>query len=135
MARGGFADVKFDQTQEPDYNFVLPHRNPLQCSIRALALLLHYIFDQQGILEKLGEWDWYQGSTWHKVNFSPLRLWPLFNLPYQITLLFGRKVGEPCNTDTLRKMYKVFLKHSTVKSKRILHLLRKVVPTQMEDMG
>jgi hypothetical protein len=55
------------QTLEPEYNFVLPHRDPLCCAVGAIALLLHYVFDHQGLLRKHPDWDWSRGSTWHKV--------------------------------------------------------------------
>jgi hypothetical protein len=55
------------QTLEPEYNFVLPHRDPLCCAVGAIAVLLHYIFDHQNLLGKHTDWDWSRGSTWHKV--------------------------------------------------------------------
>jgi hypothetical protein len=55
------------QTSEPEYNFVLPHRDPLCCAVGALAVLLHYVFDHQDILRKQPDSDWSQISTWNKV--------------------------------------------------------------------
>ena len=55
------------QKQEPNYNFVLPHRNPLRCPIGALAILLHYVFDQEELISQVAEWDWSRASTWRQV--------------------------------------------------------------------
>lgn len=52
------------QKREPDYNFVLPHCDPLQCSIGALAILLHFVFDQEYLCAKTPGWDWSCLSTW-----------------------------------------------------------------------
>ena len=52
------------QKREPDYNFVLPHHDPLQCSIGALAILLHFVFDQEDLCAKTPGWDWSCPSTW-----------------------------------------------------------------------
>ena len=56
------------QKREPDYNFVLPHREPLRCSIGALAILLHFVFDQEDLCAKTPGWDWSSPSTWRKVS-------------------------------------------------------------------
>ncbi|KAN0126223.1 hypothetical protein V8E53_015268 [Lactarius tabidus] len=69
---------------EPDYNFVLPHCEPLQCSIGALAILLHFVFDQEGLVAKTPGWDWSCPSTWRMIR-----------------LMFGKTVGKPCSPDTL----------------------------------
>jgi hypothetical protein len=52
------------QKQGPNYNFVLPHCEPLQYSIGALAILLHFVFDQEDLCTKLPGWDWSCSSTW-----------------------------------------------------------------------
>jgi len=53
---------------EPDYNFVrLPHRKPMRSPVAALAIQLHYMFDQDGICSHLGDWNWSQPSSWQKV--------------------------------------------------------------------
>ncbi|KAN0139095.1 hypothetical protein V8E53_003097, partial [Lactarius tabidus] len=54
--------------REPDYNFVLPHREPLRCSIGALAILLHFVFDQEGLVAKTPGWDWSCPSTWRMIR-------------------------------------------------------------------
>ncbi|KAH8978212.1 hypothetical protein EDB92DRAFT_2108175 [Lactarius akahatsu] len=36
--------------QELDYNFVLPHQDPLCCPIVALAIFLYYVFDQEDLI-------------------------------------------------------------------------------------
>ncbi|KZS99892.1 uncharacterized protein LAESUDRAFT_667384, partial [Laetiporus sulphureus 93-53] len=111
---------------EPDYNFVLPHRDPLHCSIGALAILLHYIFDREKILEQVGGWNWSRASTWQKVQSY---------LSFQVPLLFGRKVGELCSADAMQKMYKMFLLPTSIKSAKKMHLARRTLPGIMEDMG
>lgn len=55
------------QKSEPDYNFVLPHRDPLRCSLSALALQLHYMFDQENICDRADGWDWSRAASWRKV--------------------------------------------------------------------
>ena len=52
------------QKQEPDYNFVLPHWDPLHCPVVALAILLHYVFDQEDLVSKVEGWDWSCASSW-----------------------------------------------------------------------
>ncbi|KAF8582742.1 hypothetical protein K439DRAFT_1661640 [Ramaria rubella] len=64
--------VKKPGKKEPDYNFVLPHREPLRCSVAGLALTLHYIFDDQHLLERLPDWDWTRASTWRKEDNTDL---------------------------------------------------------------
>ncbi|KAI9446918.1 hypothetical protein BJY52DRAFT_1193826 [Lactarius psammicola] len=103
--------------REPEYNFVLPHREPLRCSIGALAILLHFVFDQEGLCAKTPGWDWSCPSTWRMIR-----------------LMFGKTVGRPCSPDTLRKMYTTFLEATTIKSKK-LHLARRTMPTVLEEMG
>jgi hypothetical protein len=56
------------QKQEPDYNFVLPHRDPLHCPVGALAILLYFMFDQGRLMAKFPEWDWSRSATWRKVS-------------------------------------------------------------------
>ncbi|KAH8981783.1 hypothetical protein EDB86DRAFT_2769787, partial [Lactarius hatsudake] len=111
--------------REPDYNFVLPHREPLRCSIGALAILLHFVFDQEGLCAKIPGWDWSCPSTWRKVH----------GVLQRVTLMFGKTVGNPCSPDTLRKMYKTFLGATTIKSNKKLHLARRTMPTVLEEMG
>jgi hypothetical protein len=55
------------QQNEPDYNFVLPHRDPFQCSVGALAILLHYMFDQESLCSHVDGWDWSCSLSWRKV--------------------------------------------------------------------
>lgn len=56
--------------QEPDYNFVLPHRDPLRCPVVALAIFLHYVFDQEDLVSKVPGWDWSCAVSWQKVGFD-----------------------------------------------------------------
>ena len=49
--------------------------------------------------------------------------------------MFGKTVGEPCNSDTLRKMYTTFLEATTIRSKKKLHLARRTMPAVLEEMG
>jgi hypothetical protein len=126
----------FTQQQEPDYNFVLPHKNPLRCPVNALALLLHFVFDQSELTDTVEGWDWSRTSTWRKVSGAsmPSRSQQLTPLS-QTRLIFGRKIGTPSSGDTLRKMYELFLTTTTVSSSKKLHLARRTVPEVMEDMG
>jgi hypothetical protein len=66
------------QKQEPDYNFVLPHRNPLRCSVGALAIILHYIFDQENVCEKVENWKWSCPLTWRKASPSSSEIYVAF---------------------------------------------------------
>jgi len=129
------------QKQEPDYNFVLPHRDPLHCPVGALAILLYFMFDQGGLMAKFPEWDWSKSVTWRKASAK----WPttpdhqqhdeLTMAPFQVKLLFSRTVGKPCSGDALRKMYGKFLEPTTIKSRKKLHLAHRTMPAVMEEMG
>lgn len=70
------------QKSEPNYNCVLPHRDPLRCPIGALALLLWFIFDEEKLVSLVPDWDWSKASSWRKVAdaFSPLELCPLISV-------------------------------------------------------
>ncbi|OBZ66313.1 hypothetical protein A0H81_13774 [Grifola frondosa] len=103
---------------EPDYNCVLPNKDPLRCPIGALGLILYYIFDHENLISQIPEWDWSSAATWRKT-----------------TLLFGKSIGKPCSAETLREMYRKFLQQTTIKAAKKLHLARRSVPTMMEDMG
>ncbi|KAF8267002.1 hypothetical protein EI94DRAFT_1731730 [Lactarius quietus] len=63
---------------EPTYNFVVPHRDPLRCAVGALAIMLHFMFDQGGLVGKTPGWDWANALTWRGVH-----------------LMFGRAVDKP----------------------------------------
>ncbi|KAH8995285.1 hypothetical protein EDB86DRAFT_3077787 [Lactarius hatsudake] len=103
--------------QEPDYNFVLPHRDPLRCPIVALAIFLHYVFDQEDLVSKVAGWDWSCAALWRKIN-----------------VIFGKQVGEPSTGDAMRKMFSKFLEHTSIRSEKKLHLARRTVPSLMEDV-
>ncbi|KAN0129106.1 hypothetical protein V8E53_013102, partial [Lactarius tabidus] len=103
---------------EPTYNFVVPHCDPLHCPVGALAIMLHFMFDQGGLVSKIPGWDWAKASSWHGVH-----------------LMFGRAVDKPMSGNGLSKMYKVFLDATSVSSTKTAHLARRAVPTIMEDMG
>jgi len=49
--------------------------------------------------------------------------------------MFGKTVGKLCSPDTLRKMYTTFLKATTIKWKKKLHLAHRTMPTVLEEMG
>jgi hypothetical protein len=53
---------------------VLPHKDPLKCPIGALAILLHYEFDQEGLMDKVEGWDWSRSATWREVRLRVSRL-------------------------------------------------------------
>ena len=41
------------QKMEPKYSFVLPHRNPLRFPVGAVAILLHFMFDQGKLASRI----------------------------------------------------------------------------------
>ncbi|KAF8513082.1 hypothetical protein JB92DRAFT_3096623 [Gautieria morchelliformis] len=96
--------VKKPGKQEPDYNFVLPHREPLRCPISSLALMLHYIFDDQrtSMIEK----------TQHR-------------------LMFGRRVEKPLKQGGMLGMYTTFLAETSIRSDKKQHLARRSIPTKI----
>ncbi|KAH9008640.1 hypothetical protein EDB85DRAFT_1835586, partial [Lactarius pseudohatsudake] len=110
---------------EPTYNFVVPHRDPLRCPVGALAIMFHFMFDQGDLVGKIPGWDWANASSWLRV---------LTNVT-QVHLMFGRTVNKPLSGNGLCKMYKVFLDATSVTSNKKAHLARRTVPTIMEDMG
>jgi hypothetical protein len=62
-----FLFIYFIQKTEPTYSYVLPHRIPLRCPVGALAILLHFMFDQENLLGRLPEWDWENSASWRRV--------------------------------------------------------------------
>lgn len=50
---------------------MLPHKDPLRCPVGALAIFLHYQFDQEGLMEKIGSWDWSRSLSWREVRMTP----------------------------------------------------------------
>jgi hypothetical protein len=124
------------QKQEPDYNFALPHRNPLRCPVGALAIQLHFMFDQEGLISRVEDWDWSRPSTWRKVGAHCISVQRMAAyILFQVMLMFGKTVDTKCTPDALRKMYDKFLDHTTIKSQKKLHLARRTMPAIMEDMG
>ena len=115
---------------------MLPNRDPLRCPVGALAVLLHYEFDQEELVMRTNGWDWSKAASWRQVS-SGLSDALVASPPVllQVKLLFGRKVGVPCSGSALRKMYTTFLENTTIKSHKKLHLARHTIPTLMEDMG
>jgi len=73
---------------EPTYNFVVPHRDPLRCVVGALAIMLHFMFDQGDLVNKIPDWDWVNASSWHGVH-----------------LMFGWTINKPMSGNGLSKMY------------------------------
>jgi hypothetical protein len=128
--------LRHAQKQEPDYNFFLPHKDPLRCAVGALAIQLHYQFDQEGLAGKIKDWDWSQVSTWRNVSLFSLH-WSAARLTgwCKIKLIFGKHVGQASSGDALRKMYTNMLEPTSITTKKKLHLARRTMPTVMEDMG
>jgi hypothetical protein len=58
---------------EPKYSFILPHRNPLRCPVGAVAILLHFMFDQGKLASRIATWDWEDAATWRKVHSGIIR--------------------------------------------------------------
>ncbi|KAH9000115.1 hypothetical protein EDB92DRAFT_1812540 [Lactarius akahatsu] len=77
---------------EPTYNFVVPHRDPLRCPVGALVIMFHFMFDQGDLVGKIPGWDWANASSWCTVH-----------------LMFSQAVNKPMSGNSLCKMYKVFL--------------------------
>lgn len=63
-----FLTFLFLQKSEPKYSFVLPHRNPLRCPVGAVAILLHFMFDQGKLASRIPTWNWEDAATWRKVR-------------------------------------------------------------------
>ncbi|KAH9026139.1 hypothetical protein EDB85DRAFT_1816892, partial [Lactarius pseudohatsudake] len=112
---------------EPTYNFVVPHRDPLRCAVSSLAIMFHYMFDQGDLVSKIPDWDWADASSWREVCEDPVAK--------VVHLMFGRTVNKPMTGNGLCKMYKAFLDATSVNSNKKAHLARRAVPTIMEDMG
>ncbi|KAH9027170.1 hypothetical protein EDB85DRAFT_1819778, partial [Lactarius pseudohatsudake] len=112
---------------EPTYNFVVPHRDPLRCAVGSLTIMFHYMFDQGDLVSKIPDWDWADASLWREVCEDPVAK--------VVHLMFGRTVNKPMTGNGLCKMYKAFLDATSVNSNKKAHLARRAVPTIMEDMG
>jgi hypothetical protein len=128
--------VLYLQKNEPSYNFVAPHRNPLRCSVGALAIMLHFMFDQGDLISRVPGWDWGNASSWRQVRASScITCKCLLILHNQVRLMFGRTVDKPMTSNGISKMYKGFLDSTTIQSTKKAHLARRAVPTILEDMG
>ncbi|GAA5880335.1 hypothetical protein JCM1840_005187 [Sporobolomyces johnsonii] len=57
---------------EPKYHFMIPHKNPVICSIFHLAAHLHRLFDDLEIHKNAARWT--EGQEW---DFSKNALWRL----------------------------------------------------------
>ncbi|KAF8964903.1 hypothetical protein BDZ97DRAFT_1918603 [Flammula alnicola] len=102
---------------EPTYSFTLPHRNPLRCPVGALAILLHFMFDQEKLLSHVPDWDWKNAASWRRVP-----------------LLFGRAVDRPITRDALGHMYSSFLEPTSITSNKKTHLARQSLPPVLEEI-
>jgi hypothetical protein len=58
------------QKNEPTYNFG-PHYNPPKCSLGALAMMLHFVFDEKQLISRVPGWDWADTLSWRKVRMHP----------------------------------------------------------------
>ncbi|PPR03704.1 hypothetical protein CVT24_007425 [Panaeolus cyanescens] len=103
---------------EPVYSFALPHRDPLMCSVSALAILLHFMFDQKDLIGRVSNWNWMDSTTWQTHH-----------------VVFGKNVNEPMGGDGLGRMYSSFLDFTTVNSTKKTHLARRTMPSKLEEMG
>ncbi|PPQ83254.1 hypothetical protein CVT24_001164 [Panaeolus cyanescens] len=103
---------------EPVYSFALPHRDPLMCSVSALAILLHFMFDQKDLISRVPSWNWIDSTTWQTHH-----------------VVFGKNVNEPMGGDGLGRMYSSFLDFTTVNSTKKTHLARRTMPSKLEEMG
>lgn len=55
------------QKTEPAYSYALPHSDPLKCPVGALAILLHYMFDQEKLVSRVAGWKWEDTTSWRQV--------------------------------------------------------------------
>lgn len=60
---------------------------------------------------------------------------PLCSLCQQQRLLFGKTVDQPFTSAGISNMFKQFLDHTTIKSKKKMHLARRSMPTLMQALG
>ena len=63
-----FFTFLFLQKLEPKYSFVLPYCNLLRCPVGAVAILLHFMFDQGKLASRIPTWNWEDAATWCKVH-------------------------------------------------------------------
>ncbi|GAA5869463.1 hypothetical protein JCM8547_001497 [Rhodosporidiobolus lusitaniae] len=95
---------------EPDYHFMIPHKDPTVCGILHLAGHLHRILDEVDIIGSSGwlgkdengkdiEWDWSNNATWRLVILCGVQsaLSPLSGSTIAETL---RKAFEACGINT-----------------------------------
>jgi hypothetical protein len=104
--------------QEPDYNFVLPNHDPLHCPVGALAILLHYMFDQENLVSHVDGWDWSHASTWRKVCLG---------------LSASHAITDRCIDRSNLCLVSKLVAHAV--SQKKLHLARHTIPSVMENMG
>ena len=79
--------VLFLQKSEPKYSFVLPHLNPLRCPVGAIAILLHFMFDQGMLASRIPTWNWEDAATWRKVHSGMVTVFIVVNLVILIVIL------------------------------------------------
>ena len=53
----------------------------------------------------------------------------------KVHVLFGKKVEDSLTGDGLGRMYSAFLEHTSITSKKKTHLVRRAVPSILEEMG
>ena len=53
----------------------------------------------------------------------------------KVHVLFGKKVEDSLTGDGLGRMYSLFLKYTSITSKKKTHLARRTMPTILEEMG
>ncbi|KAF8961564.1 hypothetical protein BDZ97DRAFT_1201735 [Flammula alnicola] len=87
---------------EPKYSFVLPHRDPLRCPVGALAILLHFMFDQEDLMSRVSPWDWENAATWRKVH-----------------VLFGRTVDQAVTGDAIGHIFPTVLEEMGVPADQV----------------
>lgn len=118
------------QKNEPTYNFVVPHRDPLRCPIGALAIMLHFMFDEKRLASQVAGWDWADASSWCKVC-----IWPIAACVHRLTSVI-RSTSCLVGKSMSRCLGMVsHLDKTSVSSNKKAHLARRAIPTIMEDMG
>ncbi|KAI1784808.1 hypothetical protein LXA43DRAFT_873014, partial [Ganoderma leucocontextum] len=101
----------------PRYICWIAHRSPLQCPFGALAFLLHFLYDQYRLGEKL-DINWDVNKSWRQVRF-----------------IFGSSPNVPYNEHNLYNLYCQAFKKADFESGIKAHLPRHELGYLQEQLG
>ncbi|KAH8976548.1 hypothetical protein EDB92DRAFT_1960726 [Lactarius akahatsu] len=106
-----------------------PHHEPL---IGTLAVLLHFVFNQEALCAKIPGWDWSCPSTWHKLSPSES---PAHSRRFVADHADVRQDGwKPVQTrHPLEDVDDLLQRHDDQVKEE--HLARCTMPTVLEEMG